>query len=103
MSRRRKPRFETRNNTPAYDTYFSNVLNTPLVNAKTAESISTVYACISAISETIASLPFEVYKRTETGREKGKTILVNCESETLALFSWIENFCLLRSNLAVGK
>ncbi|WP_437403938.1 phage portal protein [Acinetobacter radioresistens] len=48
------------------------MLNTPVVNAKTAESISTVYACISAISETIASLPFEVYKRTDAGREKAK-------------------------------
>lgn len=73
MSRRTKKRIEKRNNTPAYDTYFANVLNTPVVNAKTAESISTVYACISAISETIASLPFEVFKRTATGREKAKT------------------------------
>ena len=73
MSRRTKKRIEQRNNTPAYDTYFANVLNTPIVNAKTAESISTVYACISAISETIASLPFEVFKRTATGREKAKT------------------------------
>ena len=72
MSRRTKKRIEQRNNTPAYDTYFANVLNTPVVNAKTAESISTVYACISAISETIASLPFEVFKRTKTGREKAK-------------------------------
>ena len=72
MSRRTKKRIEQRNNTPAYDTYFANVLNTPVVNAKTAESISTVYACISAISETIASLPFEVYKRTDAGREKAK-------------------------------
>lgn len=72
MSRRNQRRHEKRNNTPAYDTYFANVLNTPVVNAKTAESISTVYACISAISETIASLPFEVFKRTKTGREKAK-------------------------------
>lgn len=72
MNRRQRKKFEQRNNTPAYDTYFANVLNTPLVNAKTAESISTVYACISAISETIASLPFEVYKRTDIGREKAK-------------------------------
>ncbi|WP_168382969.1 phage portal protein [Acinetobacter indicus] len=72
MSRRNRKRQEQRNNTPAYDTYFSNVLNVPLVNAKTAESISTVYACVSAISETIASLPFEVFKRTATGREKAK-------------------------------
>ncbi len=73
MSRRTKKRIEQRNTTPAYDTYFANVLNTTVVNAKTAESLSTVYACVSAISETIASLPFEVFKRTATGREKAKT------------------------------
>ena len=72
MSRRNNKRREQRNTTPAYDTYFANVNSYPLVNAKTAESISTVYACISAISETIASLPFEVFKRTKTGREKAK-------------------------------
>lgn len=72
MNRRQRKKLEQRNNTPAYDTYFANVLNTPIVNPKTAESISTVYACVSAISETIASLPFEVYKRTATGREKAK-------------------------------
>ncbi|WP_292934533.1 phage portal protein [Noviherbaspirillum sp.] len=36
-----------------------------------AESLSTVYACVSAISETIASLPLILYRRTEDeGRER---------------------------------
>jgi HK97 family phage portal protein len=36
-----------------------------------AESLSTVYACVSAISETIASLPLILYKRTpDDGRER---------------------------------
>lgn len=36
-----------------------------------AESLSTVYACVSAISETIASLPLILYRRTaDDGREK---------------------------------
>jgi len=35
------------------------------VNEKTAQSISAVYACVSAISETIASLPLHVYERNE--------------------------------------
>lgn len=35
-----------------------------------AESLSAVYACVSAISETIASLPLILYKRTaDDGRE----------------------------------
>jgi HK97 family phage portal protein len=36
-----------------------------------AESVSAVYACVSAISETIASLPLITYKRTaDDGRER---------------------------------
>lgn len=36
-----------------------------------AESLSTVYACVSAISETIASLPLVLYKRApDDGRER---------------------------------
>nr|WP_314623627.1 phage portal protein [uncultured Noviherbaspirillum sp.] len=36
-----------------------------------AESLSAVYACVSAISETIASLPLILYRRTEDeGRER---------------------------------
>lgn len=66
---------EQRNNTPAYDTYYSNF---PLggdsagvnVNTDTAESISAVYACVAAISETVGSLPLNVYQRTDKGREK---------------------------------
>jgi HK97 family phage portal protein len=38
-----------------------------------AESISTVYACVSAISETIASLPLMLYRREgDDGRERAK-------------------------------
>jgi HK97 family phage portal protein len=40
------------------------------VTPSTAEGISAVYACVSAISETIGSLPLAVYRRTATGREK---------------------------------
>lgn len=40
-------------------------------NPGKAESLSTVYACVSAISETIASLPLILYRRTEDeGRER---------------------------------
>lgn len=38
-----------------------------------AESLSAVYACVSAISETIASLPLILYRRTDDeGRERAK-------------------------------
>ncbi len=37
------------------------------VDAKSAESISTVYACVQALSESSACLPLHVYRRTDTG------------------------------------
>lgn len=38
------------------------------VNATTAQSVSAVYACVSAISETVASLPLILYRRDGEGR-----------------------------------
>lgn len=54
------------------DPYWSNfdALRTGSVTPKTAETLSTVSACVSAISETIGSLPLHLYKRTESGRER---------------------------------
>lgn len=40
------------------------------VDHKSAEGVSAVYACVSAIAETVASLPLHVYRRTEDGRER---------------------------------
>jgi HK97 family phage portal protein len=37
------------------------------VDAKSAESLSTVYACVQALSESTACLPLHVYGRTDTG------------------------------------
>ena len=45
-------------------------LRTGAVTPQAAETLSTVSACVSAISETIASLPLHLYKRTESGRER---------------------------------
>ena len=39
-------------------------------NAQTAIQLSTVYACVRGISETVASLPLGVYETTENGSEK---------------------------------
>lgn len=69
---------EKRNNTPAYDTYYSNLspaanLAGVSVTSDTAESISAVYACVAAISETVGSLPLDVFKRTDKGREKARS------------------------------
>ena len=40
------------------------------VTAETAIQLSTVYACVRVIAETIASLPLGVYKVTDDGNEK---------------------------------
>ncbi len=40
-----------------------------VVNADTALRLSGVYACVRVISESIASLPINVYKKTTTGKE----------------------------------
>ena len=40
------------------------------VSAETAIQLSTVYACVRVIAETIASLPFGVYKHVGKGNEK---------------------------------
>lgn len=46
------------------------ILTPATVTPTTAETLSTVQACVSAISETIASLPLSVYRRTDAGRDK---------------------------------
>ena len=43
------------------------------VSPRNAESVSAVYACVSAISETIASLPLILYRRTDDeGRDRAR-------------------------------
>lgn len=64
--------------TPAFDTYYDRFATAQSVagvdvNTASAEGISAVYACIAAISETVGSLPLDVYRNTDTGREKAKT------------------------------
>lgn len=70
--------FTRSNNTPAYDRYFdqfSQASNSAGVNitVQTAESISAVYAAVAAISESVGSLPLDVYRRTDDGRDKART------------------------------
>lgn len=60
-----------------YDPYYSalgpaGATSGVAVNADTAESISAVYAAVAAISESVGSLPLNVYRRTDAGREKAR-------------------------------
>ena len=50
--------------------YFGNSGSGKPVNANTAIQLSTVYACVRVISETIASLPLGVYEAREDGNRK---------------------------------
>lgn len=50
--------------------YFGGSTSGKTVTASTAIQVSTVYACVRVIAETIASLPIHVYERTETGNRK---------------------------------
>ena len=57
------------------DPYWTNMaaLRTNGVTARSAESVSAVYACVQAIAETTASLPLILYRRTDDdGRERAK-------------------------------
>jgi HK97 family phage portal protein len=40
------------------------------VGVESAQSLSTVWACVGLLSSTIAGLPLHVYKRTDEGRER---------------------------------
>lgn len=60
--------FEKRTTNPSWD---GAALIKGYSTSGKAESLSAVYACVSAISETIASLPLILYKRTaDDGRER---------------------------------
>lgn len=50
--------------------YFGSSAAGKSVNVKTAIQMSTVYACVRVIAETIASLPLGVYEATDTGSIK---------------------------------
>lgn len=61
--------FERRARWPAGDAYWQNFAATrgAAVTPARAESVSAAYACTAAISETIASLPLLLYRRTDDG------------------------------------
>lgn len=50
--------------------YFGTSGSGKSVTAQTAIQLSTVYACVRVISETVASLPLGVYEATDDGNQK---------------------------------
>ena len=66
-----RARDKPRNAISAAPTFFFGSSNAgKTVNPKNAVQMSTVYACVRVIAETIASLPLAVYEETETGSQK---------------------------------
>ena len=53
-----------------YTFFFGPTPSGKTVNEHTALTTSAVYACVRVLSETIASLPLHVYRRTGQGKEK---------------------------------
>ncbi len=53
-----------------YAFFFGPTPSGKTVNERTAMATSAVYACVRVLSETIASLPLHVYRRTGQGKEK---------------------------------
>ena len=53
-----------------YTFFFGPTPSGKTVNERTAMATSAVYACVRVLSETIASLPLHVYRRTGQGKEK---------------------------------
>ena len=90
------------------DFYWSNfaALSTGPVNAQTAQGISAVYACVGAISETVASLPLILYRRTGDDRERATDhplykVLheqANEHQTALEFREWMQACVLLRGN-----
>lgn len=90
------------------DPYWSNFasLQGGPVNAATAQGVSAVYACVSAISETIASLPLILYKRDGEGRSPAPDhplyrVLhdqANENQTALEFREWMQAAVLLRGN-----
>jgi phage portal protein BeeE len=54
----------------AYTFFFGGSTSGKTVNERTAMQTTAVYACVRVLSETLASLPLQIYKRTERGKEK---------------------------------
>lgn len=97
--------FEQRTNG---DNYWSNLaaLQSGPVNATTAQSVSAVYACIGAISETVASLPLILFRRDGEDRQRATDhplyrVLhdqANDQQTALEFREWMMASVLLRGN-----
>jgi len=97
--------FEKRANGDPYWENFATLQSGP-VNAATAQSVSAVYACVGAISETVASLPLILFKRDGEDRQRATDhplykVLhdqANEQQTALEFREWMMASVLLRGN-----
>ncbi len=97
--------FERRANGDNYWENFASLQTGP-VNAATAQSVSAVYACVGAISETVASLPLILFKRDGEDRQRAVDhplyrVLhdqANDQQTALEFREWMMASVLLRGN-----
>ncbi len=81
-------------------------LQTGPVNSRTAQGISAVYGCVAAISETVASLPLILFRRSGDDRERASDHplyrvlhdLANPGQTALEFREWMQACVLLRGN-----
>ncbi len=72
LSRLLNPRASPKNSLygSAYSFFFGGTTSGKSVNERTAMQTTAVYACVRILAETIASLPLNVYRYTDQGKEK---------------------------------
>ncbi len=99
---------ERRNSVAGHDPYWSDFagMRSSPVNAKTAQSVSAVYACVQAIAETTASLPLILFKRAGEDRLRASEHplyavlhdMANPEQTALEAREYLQACVLLRGN-----
>lgn len=97
--------FERRSNGDNYWENFAS-LRTGTVNASTAQGVSACYACVGAISETVASLPLILFRRNGDDRDRATDHplyrvlhdIANPEQTALEFREYMQAAMLLRGN-----
>lgn len=97
-----------RRGVPGGDSYWSDFASarSSSVNETTAQRVSAVYACVQAISETVASLPLILFKRNGEDRERAVDHplyrvlhdMANPEQTALEFREYLQACVLLRGN-----
>lgn len=93
---RDKPKYTLQDAVSAAMTFlFGRSASNKYVTPRTSFSVPIVYACVRVIAETVASLPFEVYERTDLGHEKAVNhpmyhLLHDQPNDEMTSFVWRE-------------